>query len=207
MVMKSFGKLTASREEVVDDLTNVSVSVLILRDKNGVDWLDIVKDNPHAYYIAIDANGRIFSMTDDASQSQITGVEIIGIDENYGYTFGPGGTVYGKIWDGTAIVEPEPEPEPTPDEISRRQFFQYLAVIGIISKDEALAAVQGGVIPAPLQAIIDQLPTADDRFDAQMFVVGAQNFNRLHWLTDKVRQAMAWTLEQRDDFWRQSAKV
>ncbi len=97
--------------------------------------------------------------------------------------------------------------EPLPDEISRRQFFQYLAVIGIITKDEALAAMQGGVIPASLQAIIDQLPTDDGKFNAQMFVVGAQNFNRLHWLTDVVREAMHWTLEQRDDFWREAAKL
>lgn len=106
-----------------------------------------------------------------------------------------------------AYVEPPVTPEPAPDEISRRQFFQYLAVIGIISKAEALAAMQGGVIPAPLQAIIDQLPTEDDKFNAQMFAVGAQNFNRLHWLTDVVRQAMSWTLEQRDEFWREAAKL
>ncbi|MBQ0707835.1 hypothetical protein [Ochrobactrum sp. AP1BH01-1] len=121
-----------------------------------------------------------------------------------------------KLWDDALsgnygpILEyskPDPGPEPAPDEISRRQFFQYLAVIGIISKEEALAAMQGGVIPAPLQAIIDQLPTEDDKFNAQMFVVGAQNFNRLHWLTDVVRQAMNWTLEQRDDFWREAAKL
>ncbi|WPM81174.1 hypothetical protein R5W60_05630 [Brucella pseudintermedia] len=104
-------------------------------------------------------------------------------------------------------VPPEHTGQVIPDEISRRQFFQYLAVSGIISKDEALSAMQGGVIPAPLQAIIDQLPTEDDKFNAQMFVVGAQNFNRLHWLTDVVRQAMNWTLEQRDDFWREAAKL
>ncbi|WP_273794151.1 hypothetical protein [Brucella intermedia] len=106
-----------------------------------------------------------------------------------------------------AIQEYAPPTEPAPDEISRRQFFQYLAVIGIISKDEALSAMQGGVIPAPLQAIIDQLPTEDDKFNARMFVVGAQNFNRLHWLTDVVRQAMQWTVEQRDEFWREAAKL
>ncbi|WP_244636197.1 MULTISPECIES: hypothetical protein [unclassified Brucella] len=27
-----------------------------------------------------------------------------------GFTRGPGGTVYGKVWNGAAIVEPEPEP-------------------------------------------------------------------------------------------------
>lgn len=114
------------------------------------------------------------------------------------------------IYDGLkfkAPSEPEQPADPIPDEISRRQFFQYLAVLEIISKAEALAAMQGGAIPAPLQAIIDQLPTDDDKFNAEMFVVGAQNFNRSHWLTDKVRQAMQWTMEQRDEFWREAAKI
>ncbi|MCV9910181.1 hypothetical protein OIV19_21535 [Brucella sp. HL-2] len=111
---------------------------------------------------------------------------------------------YGPIFD---YQEPEPQPEPVPDYISRRQFFQYLAVLEIITRQEALAALQSGTIPAPLQAIIDQLPTENDQFEAQMFIIGAQNFNRLHWLTDKVRQAMTWTLEQRDDFWREAYKL
>ncbi|TCQ79569.1 hypothetical protein EDF68_104153 [Ochrobactrum sp. BH3] len=102
---------------------------------------------------------------------------------------------------------PPPQPEPIPDNISRRQFFQYLAVLEIITRQEALAALQSGAIPAPLQAIIDELPSEDDRFEAQMFIIGAQNFNRLHWLTDRVRLAMQWTLEQRDYFWRSAANL
>lgn len=111
---------------------------------------------------------------------------------------------YGPILE---YKEPPINPGPISDEISRRQFFQYLAVLGIITRQEALAALQNGVIPAPLQAIVDQLPTENDQFDAQMFIIGAQNFNRLHWLTDKVRLAMQWTLDQRDDFWREAYKI
>lgn len=218
--MKDFGKFTANTEIVEFPPIQIGMDedgepifgephrqpVLIFRDENGVDWFELAQKFPHAFYIAIDDNNRVCSMEPNYESSQIAG-HLIGIDSDYGYTRGPGGTVYGKIWNGSAIVEPEPEPEPIPDEISRRQFFQHLAAMGIISKAEALAAMQGGVIPAPLQVIIDQLPTDDDRFEAQMFVVGAQNFNRVHWLTDKVRQAMAWTLEQRDEFWRDAAKL
>lgn len=203
--MKDFGVFTSSQEEV-DAGDGTKINVLVFRDADGVDWFELAKEHPHPFYIAVDENGRVRSMEPHHESSQIAG-HLIGIDSDYGYTRGPGGTVYGKLWNGTAIVEPEPEPEPIPDEISRRQFFQHLAATAIITKAEALAAMQGGVIPAPLQAIIDQLPTEDDRFEAQMFVVGAQNFNRLHWLTDKVRQAMAWTLEQRDEFWREAAKL
>ncbi|MBK0022208.1 hypothetical protein IAE29_12825 [Ochrobactrum sp. S46] len=111
---------------------------------------------------------------------------------------------YGPIFD---YVEPEPQPEPIPDEISRRQFFQYLAVLGIISRQEALAALQSGAIPAPLQAIIDELPTEDDQFEAQMFIIGAQNFDHLHPLSDTVRLALEWTVEQKNDFWREAYKL
>lgn len=218
--MKDFGIFTAGENIITVPPIQIGIDgdgapvfseprelpVLIFRDKNGVDWFDLAKEFPHPFYIAVDENGRIYSMETDFQATQLAG-HLIGIDSDFGYTRGLGGTVYGKLWNGTAIVEPEPEPKPIPDEISRRQFFQHLAAMTIITKAEALAAMQGGVIPAPLQAIIDQLPTEDDRFEAQMFVVGAQNFNRLHWLTDKVRQAMAWTLEQRDEFWREAAKL
>jgi hypothetical protein len=121
-----------------------------------------------------------------------------------------------KLWDDAMAgrygpilpyKDPEPQPEPVPDEISRRQFFQYLAVLGIISRQEALAALQSGAIPAPLQAIIDQLPTEDDQFEAQMYIIGAQNFNRLHPLSDTVRLALGWTVEQKDEFWREASKL
>lgn len=101
----------------------------------------------------------------------------------------------------------EPEIELAPDEISRRQFFQQLAVMEIITKTEALAALQNGTIPPPLQVIIDQLPTEDDKFNAQMLVIGAATFNRLHPLAEIVRQAMQWTAEQKDNFWREAAKL
>ncbi len=107
------------------------------------------------------------------------------------------------------VVEytPPPAPEPIPDDISRRQFFQQLTVMDIITKAEALAAMQGGAIPAPLQAIIDALPTEDDQFQAQMLIVGAASFNRLHPLAETVRLAMGWTDQQKDDFWREAYQL
>jgi|GEM_PF-1256142 len=94
-----------------------------------------------------------------------------------------------------------------PDEISRRQFFQQLAVAGIISKIEALAAMKSGAVPQALQAIIDALPTDEDRFNAEMLVIGADTFNRTHALTETVRLAMQWTEEQRDQFWQEASKL
>ncbi|MEN5300261.1 hypothetical protein ABE530_18255 [Brucella sp. TWI559] len=219
--MKIFGKLTATSATFPQPPLPIgineegeivygperTVNVLIFRDAAGVDIVDAAKTDPHPFYIAVDDDGRVFSMTNDIEHSQIDGYEIIGIDEDNGYSFGPGGTVYGKIWNGTAIVEAQPEPDAIPNEISRRQFFQYLAVLQILTRQEALAALQNGAIPAPLQAIIDQLPTEDDRFEAQMFILGAQNFNRQHPLSETVRLALNWTLEQKDDFWCEAFKI
>lgn len=203
--MKDFGKFTAHNESI-DIGGGEMVGIIIFRDANGIDWFELAAQFPHPWYICVSDEMRIQSMESSHENSQIAG-HLIGIDSDFGYTRGPGGTVYGKIWNGAAIVEPEPEAEPIPDNISRRQFFQQLAVMEIITRGDALAALQGGTIPAPLQAIIDQLPTEDHKFDAQMFVIGAQTFDRLHWLTDNVRLAMEWTLEQRDDFWIAAARL
>lgn len=108
---------------------------------------------------------------------------------------------YGDIAEYVAL-----EIEPVPDSISRRQFFQQLAVQEIITKAEALAAMQTGVIPAPLQAIIDTLPE-ENQFEAQMLVIGADTFNRAHPLTEVVRLALGWTEEQRNNFFRDAAKL
>lgn len=107
-------------------------------------------------------------------------------------------------------IEPYVAPptiEIVPDEISRRQFFQQLAKMEIITKSEALAALTSGSIPTPLQNIIDQLPTDEDKFNAQMLVIGASTFNRTHPLAEIVRQAMQWTIEQKDQFWRDAASL
>lgn len=55
---------------------------------------------------------------------------------------------------------------PTPQTISDRQFFQQLAVQGIITQDQALAS-NAAVIPPPLLKIIDGMP-ADRQFAAKM---------------------------------------
>lgn len=107
---------------------------------------------------------------------------------------------YGAI---AAFVAP---PKPVPDIISRRQFFQQLAAMGIISNADALAAMQTGFIPAPLQAIINTLPP-ETQFEAQMLIVGADSFNRTHPLSETVRIALGWTVEQKDDFWRAAANL
>lgn len=217
--MKIFGKMTETPERVKIPPIQIGVDddgepifgpeqeypVRIFRDKDGVDWFDLVKRFPHPFYIAVDDNNRVVSMTDDFQQSQIAAYTLVGLDDNFGFTFGPGGTVYGAIWTGSEIILQASSI--APDEISRRQFFQQLAVAGIISNAEALAAMKSGAVPQALQAIIDALPTEQDRFNAEMLVVGADTFYRTHPLTETVRLAMQWTEEQRDSFWLEASKL
>ncbi len=109
---------------------------------------------------------------------------------------------YGPIREHVAITR-----DPVPDEISRRQFFQRLAVMAIITNQDAIAAMQSGAIPAPLQAIIDDLPTEAEKFEATMLIVGADSFQLAHPLTEVVRLKMGWTEEQRNNFFQDAAKL
>ncbi|MBI0020951.1 hypothetical protein H3S90_07615 [Bartonella sp. W8097] len=136
--MKNFGKLSITLEEIKlgedikDKKGNIiqkaaTVIIHVLKDKDGIEWHDLFKKYPHKFYIAIDDTKHIISMTDDPEQSQIAGFDIIGIDGNYGETFGPGGSVYGKLWDGEKIVAAPPVFPP----LTARQFWQAALVIGV----------------------------------------------------------------------------
>ncbi|MEE9923966.1 MAG: hypothetical protein PBV01_11455 [Brucella anthropi] len=118
--MKIFGKMIETPERVKIPPVQIGVDedgepifgpeqeypVRIFRNKDGVDWFDLAKTYPHPFYIAVDDSGRIVSMTDDFQQLQIADYAIIGIDDDYGFTFGPGGSVYGMLWTGIEIINP-----------------------------------------------------------------------------------------------------
>lgn len=100
---------------------------------------------------------------------------------------------------------PTPDPNAVPASISDRQFFQQLAVLGVITEDEALAA-NAAIIPAALVAIIDQMP-AEQQFAAKMLVSSATVFERNHPMTEAIGVSYGWTSEQIDDFFRAAAKL
>lgn len=91
----------------------------------------------------------------------------------------------------TAIAVPD---------ISDRQFFQQAAVMGLITRQEALDAVKTGAIPTALQTIINAIPDTDAQWAATMLLSGATTFQRHHPFTEAVGQAMAMTSEQVDLF-------
>ncbi len=157
-IMKNFGKLTSSVEEVeiktldavFDENGKViipeqyqSVTVTVLKNAEGVEWHDLFKLYPHAWYIAVEDDGKIISMESDPEHSQIADKDIWGIDSDFGYTRGPGGTVYGKVWNGSAIVEYVPPITEIP-----LSFDQFRTMLEVIEKLDAFKAGIETLIPA-----------------------------------------------------------
>ncbi|WP_457492065.1 hypothetical protein [Tardiphaga sp. P5_C7] len=106
---------------------------------------------------------------------------------------------------GAEVLPFVPPPLPVPASISDRQFFQQLAVAGIISEDEALAS-NAAVIPAPLLALIEQMPAAQ-RFGVKMLVSGATTFERENNVTIAIGQAYGMTSDQIDQFFTAAAAL
>lgn len=107
--------------------------------------------------------------------------------------------------DDPAVIAFLNPPPPVPQSISDRQFFQQLAVMGIITQDAALAS-NAAVIPGPLLAIIDQMP-ADQQFNAKMIISGATVYNRTDDLTIGIGTAYGWTSDQIDAFFTAAAEL
>lgn len=82
-------------------------------------------------------------------------------------------------------VDPATLPPPVPRSISDRQFFQQLAVRGLISETEAEDAVASGVLPASLAELVELLPE-QARHPARMLLKGATVFLRNHEMTDTI---------------------
>jgi hypothetical protein len=99
-----------------------------------------------------------------------------------------------------------PPPNTTPPIISDRQFYQNLAVRGIITQAEALAAVGPGTIPPAMAAFVAQLPQAD-QFAANMLLTGATEFNRYHPIVPVFGQLFGWSGADIDLFWTEAYQL
>lgn len=110
--------------------------------------------------------------------------------------------------DDGGVIEPYVEPEPpVPSVISRRQFYQGLAVEGFITNQEALDAMRTGAMPAALQSILDGMTDNSSRFEAEMLLLGAHEFHRNHPLTIVIAEAQDMSEQEVDDFWRLCASL
>ena len=96
---------------------------------------------------------------------------------------------------------------PVPASISDRQFFQALALRGLISEAEALAAVKTGAIPTQLQAAVDTIKDEAQHFAAVMLISGATVFERAHPMAAMLGQAIGKDSADLDDLWRFGATL
>ncbi|MBI0166397.1 hypothetical protein H3V13_00275 [Bartonella sp. M0280] len=204
--MKNFGKLSITLEEIKlgedikDEKGNIiqkaaTVIIHVLKDKDGIEWHDLFKKYPHKFYIAIDDTKHIISMADDAEQSQIAGFDIIGIDGNYGETFGPGGSVYGKLWDGEKIVAAPPVFPP----LTARQFWQAALVIGV--REENLTT---GIANKDSPFYIED---EEERESVLIDITKATSFTRDFPLLKKMAEVNKIPDEQLDTLWNWAANI
>jgi hypothetical protein len=148
----------------------------------------------------VDENGAIVNRVEVDADSEWSPPE--GCTTVDGSTFNIGGTYINGVY--TPPPQPAAPPAPIPT-ISDRQFFQQLAIEGIISQDEALAS-NAAVIPAPLLNIINAMP-ADQQFAAKMIVSGATTFERGNPMTIAIGTAYGMTSDQIDAFFRAAASL
>jgi hypothetical protein len=111
------------------------------------------------------------------------------------------------VFDGSnfEVTRPDPVP-PVPQIISDRQFFQQLCIMGLITEDEALAAVGPGTLPASLSALVAQLPE-DQQFSANMLLKGATQFDRSHPMVAALGAAFGLQPNQTDQLWRNASSL
>lgn len=130
-----------------------------------------------------------------------------------GFTWFPVVREYGEPFEGVEndayivrTVDPATLPPPVPGAISDRQFFQQLAVMGVISEDDAEAAVATGTLPAAMVELAALLPEPA-QFPARMLLKGATTFYRRHEMTDTIAWLYGWTTEQVDQLFRDASAL
>lgn len=91
----------------------------------------------------------------------------------------------------------------TPPSISRRQFFQVLALQGYITKEEALAATNGTALPTEMFNILELIADEDLRWDAQMNLIGSTEFEYSNPFVNFFRVMKGLTEYQLRELWKQ----
>lgn len=110
-----------------------------------------------------------------------------------------------ELWDVLRDQAPDclpaDAPKPLPASITRRQMLLQLALSGMITGPEALAAAQTGAVPAAVQAVFDQLgPT--DKLAAEITWATMSVADRGHPLVAALAATQAMTDAEIDDFFR-----
>lgn len=98
-----------------------------------------------------------------------------------------------------------PRVAPPIPNVSRRQFFQQAAIEGIITENEAIAAVTTGALPSSIMAFINTLPTGQ-QFGAKM-LFSVNEFSRSSPMANAFGQTLGMTSEQIDAFFDAAFKL
>jgi hypothetical protein len=180
----------------------IGTFIFLKRTGDGKDWYDYIKNNmsfpnPDSIKVAVQNNICTIAYRDPTMLFPLDAT-VYDIDDT---TSDPKSYV-GKVLENGVFVDPS---IPVPAAISDRQFFQQLAIQGIITEDQALAA-NAAVIPPPLLALIEGMPQ-DQQFGVKMLVGGAVVFHRNHPVTEAIGTAYGWSPTQIDDFFRAAAKL
>lgn len=102
---------------------------------------------------------------------------------------------------------PPPPPEPVPQVISDRQFFQQLALDNFITMEDALAAVQTGVIPPAMESFVNNIADTVEQFNARMILSGATEFQRNHPMVNAIGAYIGLDAEWIDGFFRRAYQL
>lgn len=119
------------------------------------------------------------------------------------------GEPYVGLEKGSHVIrkaDPETLPLPVPDAISDWQFFQQLAVMGLITEQEAEDAVASGTLPATLAALVEMLPE-QARFSARMLLKGSTTFRRDHDMTDTIAWLYGFDSDAVDELFRAAGSL
>ena len=153
-------------------------------------------------WVTLNTDQSVRNVYADPSALVPDGAHLLGLDME------PDGIETGMVWDeATTSFLPAPVVIAVPHEISDRQFFQTLANRGLISKQEALAAVKVGELPPAMLALIGQILDEDAAFAVEMAISGATIFERDHPDTELLAYLYGWDDAALDDIWIEAGNL
>lgn len=159
--------------------------------------------------LGFDVNGYISVIIDDVAMTVPDDMANRHRQEIYDWEFAPAvfdaltGEQVGQRERVNTIPPYVAPPAPVPATITNRQFFQQLAIMGLITQAEALAAVRVGELPAAFQTMISSLPS-DQQFDAEM-KLSVTSFERSNELVAVFAAMQNMSSAQIDDIWKNGA--
>lgn len=111
-----------------------------------------------------------------------------------------------ELADYLAGLNAPPPAPPVPAEISDRQFAQQLAIMKVITEDEALAWAAKGDLPAAMETALSALPV-EAQFGAKMILSSATSYRRAHPLTAALGAMLGRDAAALDQIWRDASAL